>query len=48
MRVSTDEHDLTLQIDSLTGLGINRDDIFMEKISGAKTDPASLQVRRSQ
>src|SRR4051812_36082528 len=35
--------DLTLQIDSLTTLGINPDDIFTEKISGAKG--ASLVVR---
>ena len=35
-RVSTDDQDLTLQIDSLTGMGINPDDIFTEKISGAK------------
>jgi DNA invertase Pin-like site-specific DNA recombinase len=37
-RVSTDDQDLSLQIDSLIGLGINRNDIFTEKISGAKTD----------
>jgi DNA invertase Pin-like site-specific DNA recombinase len=37
-RVSTDDQNLTLQIDSLTGLGIKRDDIFTEKISGAKTE----------
>jgi DNA invertase Pin-like site-specific DNA recombinase len=35
-RVSTDDQDLALQIDSLTGLGINRDDIFTDKMSGAK------------
>jgi hypothetical protein len=34
-RVSSDDQDLSLQIDSLTGLGINRDDIFIEKVSGA-------------
>ena len=43
-RVSTDDQDLTLQIDSLTGLGINRDDIFTEKISGAKTDRPQLDA----
>ena len=37
-RVSTDDQDLSLQIDSLTGLGINPADIFIEKTSGAKTD----------
>ena len=36
-RVSTDDQDLTLQIDSLVGLGVKRDDIFTDKISGAKT-----------
>ncbi len=41
-RVSTDDQDLSLQIDSLTSLGINRDDIFTEKISGAKTDRPQL------
>jgi DNA invertase Pin-like site-specific DNA recombinase len=35
-RVSTDDQDLTLQIDSLTGLGINPNDIFTEKFSGGK------------
>src|SRR5450432_3153556 len=43
-RVSTDDQDLTLQIDSLTELGINRDDIFTEKISGAKTDRPGLDA----
>jgi DNA invertase Pin-like site-specific DNA recombinase len=41
-RVSTDDQDLTLQIDSLTSLGINPNDIFTEKISGAKTDRPEL------
>jgi DNA invertase Pin-like site-specific DNA recombinase len=36
-RVSRDDQDLSLQIDSLTSLGISQDDIFTEKISGAKT-----------
>ena len=43
-RVSTDDQDLSLQIDSLTGLGINREDIFTEKISGAKTDRPQLEA----
>jgi DNA invertase Pin-like site-specific DNA recombinase len=43
-RVSTDDQDLTLQIDSLTSLGINRDSIFTEKISGAKTDRPGLDA----
>jgi DNA invertase Pin-like site-specific DNA recombinase len=43
-RVSTDDQDLSLQIDSLNGLGINRDDIFTEKISGAKTDRPQLDA----
>src|SRR4051812_33865612 len=43
-RVSTDDQDLTLQIDSLTGLGICPDDIFTEKISGAKTDRPGLDA----
>ena len=30
-RVSTNDQDLTLQIDSLTGLGINPDDIFTDR-----------------
>ena len=37
-RVSTDDQDLSLQIDSLAGLGINQANIFTEKISGTKTD----------
>ena len=43
-RVSTDDQDLTLQIDSLTSLGINAGDIFTEKISGAKTDRPELNA----
>src|SRR6266480_5691131 len=43
-RVSTNDQDLTLQIDSLTTLGINHDDIFTEKISGAKTDRPGLDA----
>ena len=43
-RVRTDDQDLSLQIDSLTGLGINPADIFTEKISGAKTDRPVLNA----
>jgi DNA invertase Pin-like site-specific DNA recombinase len=43
-RVSTDDQDLSLQIDSLTGLGIDREDIFTEKISGAKTERPGLDA----
>ena len=44
VRVSTDDQDVSLQIDSLTGLGIHLDDIFAEKISGAKTDRPQLDA----
>ena len=43
-RVSTDDQDLSLQIDSLTSIGIKRDDIFTEKMSGAKTDRSELNA----
>src|SRR3954464_2048189 len=43
-RVSTDDQDLTLQIDSLTSLGISPGDIFTEKISGAKMDRPELNA----
>jgi DNA invertase Pin-like site-specific DNA recombinase len=43
-RVSTDDQDLTLQLDSLTNLGINPSDIFTEKVSGAKTDRPELNA----
>jgi DNA invertase Pin-like site-specific DNA recombinase len=43
-RVSTDDQDLALQIDSLTSLGINRDVIFTDKMSGAKTDRPGLDA----
>jgi DNA invertase Pin-like site-specific DNA recombinase len=43
-RVSIDDQDLSLQIDSLTGLGINPDEIFSEKISGAKSDRPQLDA----
>ncbi len=41
-RVSTDDQDLALQIDSLVGLGVNHDDIFTDKASGAKTERPGL------
>ena len=43
-RVSTDDQDLTLQIDSLIGLGVNRDEIFTDKVSGAKTERPGLDA----
>ena len=36
-RVSTDDQDLSLQIDSLVGLGVDQKLIFTDKISGAKS-----------
>lgn len=36
-RVSTDDQDLSLQIDSLVGLGVEQDLIFTDKISGVKS-----------
>jgi len=41
-RVSTDDQDLSLQIDALTKQGILTATIFMDKISGAKTDRPGL------
>jgi DNA invertase Pin-like site-specific DNA recombinase len=41
-RVSTDDQDLTLQIDSLLGLGVSRDEIFTDKVSGGKTERPGL------
>ena len=41
-RVSTDDQDLSLQIDALTKLGIPKASIFMDKLSGAKTDRPGL------
>ena len=35
-RVSTDDQDLSLQMDSLIGLGVTQDDIFTDKVSGRK------------
>src|SRR5688572_17301353 len=41
-RVSTDDQDLTLQIDALSKLGIPTSQIFTDKISGAKSDRPGL------
>ena len=41
-RVSTDDQDLSLQIDALTKHGIQSSNIFMDKLSGAKTDRPGL------
>jgi DNA invertase Pin-like site-specific DNA recombinase len=41
-RVSTDDQDLALQMDSLVGMGVNQDDIFTDKASGAKTERPGL------
>ena len=43
-RVSTDDQDLALQIDSLTSLGVNPHFIFTDKMSGAKTDRPGLDA----
>ena len=41
-RVSTDDQDLSLQIDALVRCGIAKQNIFMDKISGAKSDRPGL------
>ena len=41
-RVSTDDQDLSLQIDALTRQGIPRTAVFMDKLSGAKTERPGL------
>ncbi len=41
-RVSTDGQDLSLQIDALTRHGIPKSPIFMDKMSGAKTERPGL------
>ena len=41
-RVSTDDQDLTLQIDALTKHGIPSSQIFRDKLSGARTDRPGL------
>jgi len=43
-RVSTDDQDLSLQIDASTKQGIPMTAIFMDKVSGAKTERPGLQV----
>jgi len=42
VRVSTDDQDLSLQIDALTRIGIPKSYIFMDKLSGAKTERPGL------
>ena len=42
VRVSTFDQDLSLQIDALTRAGIPKSHIFMDKLSGAKTDRPGL------
>ena len=42
VRVSTDQQELNLQIDALTKHGIPKSNIFMDKLSGAKTDRPGL------
>ena len=41
-RVSTDDQDLSLQIDALTRFGIAQADIYTDRISGAKEDRPGL------
>ncbi len=41
-RVSTDDQDLTLQIDALTKHGISKSLIFTDKLSGARSDRPGL------
>ena len=41
-RVSTDDQDLSLQIDALTRHGIPKSAIFKDKVSGAKADRPGL------
>lgn len=41
-RVSTDDQDLSLQIDALLRFGISSDDIFTDKMSGAKEERPGL------
>ena len=42
--VSTDDQDLALQIDSLAGLGVVRDNIFTDKVSGSTTTRPGLDA----
>ena len=41
-RVSTTEPELNLQIDALLALGVEKQDLFCDKISGAKEDRPGL------
>ena len=41
-RVSADDQDLSLQIDALARQGISKTAIFMDKLSGAKTERPGL------
>lgn len=41
-RVSTDDQNLTLQLDALTRHGISKSDIFTDKLSGAKCERPGL------
>ena len=41
-RVSTDDQDLSLQIDALTRHGIPKARIYMDKLSGARSDRPGL------
>ena len=41
-RVSTDDQNLTFQVDALTRHGISKSDIFMDKLSGAKCERPGL------
>jgi DNA invertase Pin-like site-specific DNA recombinase len=43
-RVSTDDQDLSLQMDSLVSLGVNQVDIFTDKVLGAKTKRPGLDA----
>ena len=41
-RVSTDDQDLSLQIDALLRFGVDQSDIFTDKVSGAKEERPGL------
>ncbi len=43
-RVSTDDQDLSLQIDALIKFGINRSSIFTDKMSGAREERPGLKA----
>lgn len=47
-RVSTKDQNLTLQIDALEKAGCDRDNIFQEKVSGAKANRPELKKMISQ